>query len=210
MRITGFGASGKTGRHVVRQALGGGHRVTAVVRDPARLPVEAMPALEVVTADVMEPAAIEPTVAGADLVVSALGAKPGAKAQIRAKGAESIAAAMRSAGAWRLAVVTSAGHVKDKGDSRFTRAMVKPLFRTLVRAQFADYAATDAAVMDSDLDWTIARPGWLTNGGHRPFRTGIDHAVPGATSISRADLARFLLSTATAPETVGHAVFLGY
>jgi uncharacterized protein YbjT (DUF2867 family) len=37
MRLTVFGATGGTGRHVVQQALADGHQVTAVVRDPARL-----------------------------------------------------------------------------------------------------------------------------------------------------------------------------
>lgn len=38
MRLTVFGATGGVGREVVGQALAAGHEVTAVVRDPARLP----------------------------------------------------------------------------------------------------------------------------------------------------------------------------
>lgn len=40
MRLAVFGATGGTGRQLVEQALAQGHEVTAVVRDPARLPVE--------------------------------------------------------------------------------------------------------------------------------------------------------------------------
>jgi hypothetical protein len=96
MRITVFGATGGTGRQLVQQAVDAGHTVTAVVRDPARLPIEAA-GLAVVTADVFDPAALEPTVAGADRVISALGAKPNAKTPVRARGAEAIVAAMQSA-----------------------------------------------------------------------------------------------------------------
>jgi hypothetical protein len=39
MRLIIFGASGRTGRRLVEQALHGGYHLTAVVRDPARLPV---------------------------------------------------------------------------------------------------------------------------------------------------------------------------
>jgi putative NADH-flavin reductase len=75
MRLTVFGASGQTGRHLIQQALDAGHTVTAVVRDPTRLPIRHQ-RLQVVTADVLDPAAIQPAVAGADAVISALGHTP--------------------------------------------------------------------------------------------------------------------------------------
>jgi putative NADH-flavin reductase len=243
MRITVFGATGGTGRQLVQQALAAGHTVTAVVRDPARLPFQPGPfsagapeqatpdplqpnasdplqpsasdplqpgTLEVVTADVFDPAALESAVTGADLVVSALGAKPTAKTPVRARAAEAIVAAMRKTGARRLIVVTSAGHLPDPADGMLTRAVVKPLIRTFMSSQLDDYARTDAAVSTSGLDWTIVRPGWLTNGPHRPYRTSLDHGTRGATTISRHDLAHFMLATATDPATPGHAVFIGY
>lgn len=39
MKVVVFGASGKTGREVVRQALARGFEVTAFVRNAARLPL---------------------------------------------------------------------------------------------------------------------------------------------------------------------------
>jgi putative NADH-flavin reductase len=207
MRITVLGATGGTGRQLVQQALDAGHTVTAVVRDPARLPIQG-DTLEVVTADVFDPAALEPAVAGADRVVSALGAKPNAKTPVRARGAEAVVAAMRATGSRRLVVVTSAGHIPDAADGFVTRAVVKPLIRTLMSGQLDDYARTDAAVSGSGLDWTIVRPGWLNNGAHRPYRTSLDRGTKGANSISRYDLAEFLL--AADASTIGHAVFIGY
>jgi putative NADH-flavin reductase len=207
MRITVFGATGGTGRQVVQQALDAGHAVTAVVRDPARLPVRADD-LTVVTADVFDPAALQPTVAGADRVISALGAQPNAKTPVRARGAEAIVAAMQATGTRRLVVVTSAGHLPDVADGFLTRAVVKPLIRTFMSGQLDDYARTDAAVTGSGLDWTIVRPGWLKNGAHRPYRTSLDEGTRGANSISRHDLAHFML--AADDSTIGHAVFIGY
>jgi NAD(P)H-binding len=75
MRLTIFGASGQTGRHLLEQALAAGHTVTAVARDPTRLPTRHQ-RLKVVTADALDPAAIQPAVAGADAVSSALGPHP--------------------------------------------------------------------------------------------------------------------------------------
>jgi putative NADH-flavin reductase len=209
MRITIFGATGGTGRQLVQQAIEGGHTVTAVVRDPGRLPITD-DALEVVTADVFDAEALAPAVAGADLVASALGAKPNAKTPVRARGAEAIVAAMKATGARRLVVVTSAGHIADPADGLLTRAVVKPLIRGLMPGQLDDYARTDAVVSGSGLDWTIVRPAWLNNGPHKAYRTSLDHGTPGATSISRRDLAQFMLAAATDPATIGHAVFIGY
>lgn len=73
MQLTIIGATGGTGTCLVEQALAAGHEVTAVVRDPARLAVPAHERLQTVTADVMDPAAIIPAVAGADAVLSAPG-----------------------------------------------------------------------------------------------------------------------------------------
>src|ERR1700720_3068189 len=73
MKLTIFGATGATGTCLTRQALAAGHEVTAVVRDPSRLPVPAQPRLRTVIADVMDPASIIPAIAGADAVISAVG-----------------------------------------------------------------------------------------------------------------------------------------
>jgi putative NADH-flavin reductase len=73
MELTIFGATGATGNCLTEQALAAGHEVTAVVRDPARLSVPAHPQLRVITADLMDPAAISPAVAGADAVLAAFG-----------------------------------------------------------------------------------------------------------------------------------------
>jgi putative NADH-flavin reductase len=76
MRIALFGAAGGTGRQFIRQACASGHEVTSVVRDPTRL-TESHPRLRVLRADVMDPRAISPALAGCDAVVSALGSRDG-------------------------------------------------------------------------------------------------------------------------------------
>jgi uncharacterized protein YbjT (DUF2867 family) len=73
------GASGGTGLHLVDQALQRGHRVTAFVRDPARLH-RSHAALHWVTGDALQPASIEPAMSGQDAVLCALGTMPESKA----------------------------------------------------------------------------------------------------------------------------------
>ncbi len=201
MKITVFGATGGTGVELVRQASQAGHTVTAVVRSTAGFPA----GVEVVRADVMDPTAIEPAVAGRDVVISALGHRPGADEPVCAPGAESIIRAMRATGVRRLVVVTAAGHVTDPHDDFLTAKVVKPVLWRFLRASFTDFTATEAIVRASGLDWTIMRPPRLTNGGHKPYRTATDQIVRRGGSISRADLA-----AAADPATAGHAVALGY
>jgi putative NADH-flavin reductase len=207
MRITVFGATGGTGLNLVAGALAAGHEVTAVVRDPARL---SQAASIVVTADVLDPAAIEKAVAGRDVIISALGPRPKVPDPICAPGAESIIKAMRTTGVRRLLVVTASGHIDDPHDDLLTRAVAKPIVRRLLRTTFADFAATDALVTASGLDWTIMRPPRLTDGGHKPYRTALDHTIHGGRTISRTDLAAATLAAAADPSTIGHAVAVGY
>ncbi|GIJ41770.1 NAD(P)-dependent oxidoreductase [Micromonospora andamanensis] len=210
MRLTVFGATGGTGRHVTRQALAAGHRVTAVVRDPARLPQIDHPRLDPVIADVMNSEAIRPAVAGQDAVVSALGPRARRDAPVCADGASAIITAMRAEGIRRLIVVTASGHVVDAGDGPFTRAVVKPMLRRYLREGFADFARTEQVVRDNDLDWTIMRPPRLTDGRQRPYRTAIDRNVRGGFTIARVDLARAILAALDDPTTAGHTISLGY
>jgi len=211
MRITVFGATGGTGIEVVRQALAAGYQVTAVVRDPARLPVTGA-GLTVVTGDVLDPAAMAGPIRDADAVICAIGQRggPGARSDLLAASTTSIIAAMRTTGVRRLIVVTASGHVRDSHDDFLTRAIAKPVLRRLLRSGFADFAETDRIVADSGLQWTIMRPSRLTDRGHRPYRTAVDHTLRGGMSISRADLARATLHAADDPGAAGHAIAVGY
>jgi uncharacterized protein YbjT (DUF2867 family) len=210
MRITVFGATGGTGQHLVRQALDADHHVTAVVRNPAGLHQTGHPRLEAMTADVMDPGAITAAVAGRDAVVSVLGPRTRGDASVCSDGARAIITAMQTNRTRRLVVVTASGHVVDDGDGPFTRTVVKPMLRRYLREGFADFARTDQAVQASGLDWTIMRPGRLTDGKPRPYRTAIDRNVRGGITIARADLARAILAALADPATVNHTIGLGY
>ena len=137
MKLTIFGASGATGTTLVQQALAAGHEVTAVVRDPARLAVPDHQRLEVVTADVLDPAAISPAVDGADAVISAVGPGTGAST-LRQDSTRSIIQAMQKTGTRRLLTV-SGSIVADDGESALMRYLLKPVVRrTFLRHVCAD------------------------------------------------------------------------
>ncbi|AXB45222.1 NAD(P)-dependent oxidoreductase [Amycolatopsis albispora] len=200
MKITLFGATGATGKHVVDQACAAGHQVTAVVRDASKL---TRGDVTVVEADTMDPAAIEPAVAGADGVISALGSRNGrAPTTVCTDGAASILRAMAAVGTRRLVVVSASGLAKDN-DGPLTRVLVKPLVQRMLRNPFADMTRMEELVRESELDWTIVRPPMLTEGPRGPYRTAVDTGVRGGMRISRANLAHALLRALPDEDTYG-------
>ncbi|MFF2788425.1 NAD(P)-dependent oxidoreductase [Streptomyces sp. NPDC058049] len=212
MKITVFGATGGVGREVVRQALDAGHEVTAVVRDPSRLPVPAHERLHVATVtDVTDVEAVLPVVSGRDAVVSALGAANNKQARakpIAGPALSAITSAMDRAGVRPLSAVSAApvGPLPE-GAGIFTRAVVFPLLRRLLRDVYADLADMEAAMAASGTRWTAVRPPMLQNKPRTgTYRRTIDANVPGGRVIPRADVADALLATLTDPACAGHAV----
>ena len=173
MELTIFGATGATGTLLTGQALAAGHQVTAVVRDPARLSVPDSTRLRVMTADLMDPAAISPAVAGADAVLAAFGPRGTGPTTVLREGTRSVIEAMGKEGARRL-ITLSGSIVTDEGEGPAMRYLVKPLARgTFMRHVAADMRGAEEEIRDSGLDWTIVRPPRLTNGPalrHLPHR----------------------------------------
>ncbi len=216
MKLTVFGASGATGSQLVAQALGAGHEVTAVVRDPARLPVS-HGGLTVVAADVLRPADIAGAVAGRDAIVSALGhsrrpqdRKAAANATLCADSARAITEAMRETGSRRLVIVSASGPYADAGDGPVLRYLAKPMLgATVFKTVWADLAAMEDVVRGSGLDWTVLRPPRLTDKpltGRYRTRTGLN--VRRGLRVSRADVAHLALAVAGDPGTYRSAIFL--
>jgi len=212
MKLTVFGASGGTGYQIVRQALNGGHEVTAVVRDPARLAISHR-SLMVVTADVLQPADIAEAVAGRDAVISALGhsrrpqdRKAAANSTLCADSARSITETMRQVGSRRLVIVSASGPYTD-GDGPVLRYVLKPILGRVLKDEWTDLVAMEQVVRASGLDWTVLRPPRLTDklltGRYRIRR---DADPPRCMHVSRANLAHLALAVAGDPDTYRCAI----
>jgi putative NADH-flavin reductase len=194
MKLAIFGATGKTGRPLVAQALAAGHSITALARDPAKLDI-VHPALRIVAGDVREPAAVAETIRGADAVLSTLGPAPDAPPGILSRGIGNIIEAMRVVGQRRLIVLSSLGI----GDSSHQVPLV---FRIacfvipLLRRSMKDHQVTDQLVRSSGLDWTLIRAGGLKDGPRTgTYKSGVDaHVIAGW--IHREDVADFMLKQA--------------
>jgi uncharacterized protein YbjT (DUF2867 family) len=200
MKLTIIAATGGVGRHLLRQAVDAGHDVTAVARNPAKLPADllASTAVRAVTADLASPGpqVLESAVAGAAAVLSALGPHNNADAGIAAPGTAAIITAMRAAGVRRI-VAISASPVSttpspgrpdpprhDPGDGFVMRHLGVRIARTLFAKVYHDLARMEDELRGSGLDWTILRPPQLTG---KPltgrYRTAVGRNVRGGRSV---------------------------
>ena len=208
MRTVIFGANGATGRLLVRQALDAGHDVVAVTRRPTELPIEHA-RLTVAEGDVHDRAATARAVAGADVVLSALGVPFTRKPiTVYSDGVESIAAGMRRHDVSRLVVVSSSATEPTRHtDGGFLlNRVVQPLVTaTIGRTTYADMAAMERYLRASDLAWTVLRPGGLFDAAgisRYELREGRSERV----FTSRADLAAGMLAQATSSDWTGKCV----
>lgn len=191
MNIVIVGSTGTIGRELVKQALARGHGVTAFAREPATLQI-ADQKLTVARGDVMEQASIERVIPGHEAVISALGA--GGKGGVRAAGTRNLIEVMQKCGVRRLISLSSLGVGESRRNLNFLWKYL--MFGLLLRAAYADHVAQEVHIKDSDLDWTIVRPGAYTDGERTgDYRHGFPATATGLKlKISRADVADFMLN----------------
>ena len=196
MKIALFGATGGTGQQLLEQAIKSGHQVTALVRDPAKLDRKNS-ALTVIAGNVLQPADVDKVVSGADAVICSLGNTSNNPDMMVTQGTRNIIDAMQRLNVRRLLVVSSLGVGDSKDQVPF---FFKVLMKTALRKTMEDKEAQEAAVRASRLDWTIVRPGGLTNDPPTgTYRVGADLT---AGRITRADVADFILKELTRNEYI--------
>lgn len=197
MNLLIFGATGGTGRELVKQALELGHSVTAFVRNPAKLTVQHRN-LRIVKGNVLDYPSVEHAVAGSDAVLSALGHKRWfIKTTILSDGTRNIINAMEKHGVKRFVCETSLG----VGDSRGRLGIYYTFFvvPVIIYFYYKDKELQERYIKQSSLDWVIVRPGQLTNGRKRgTYRHSPDIGSRILTvRISRADVGDFMLRQLT-------------
>ena len=193
MKIFIVGGTGGTGRQVIEQALLENHLVTALVRNPLKLNTD-HPNLKVIKGNILEPGTFEQAIKENEVVISALGHKRFfIKTNILSEGTKNIVNAMEKHKVKRLICITSMG----VNDSRFRLGLYYTLFviPVILLFYFLDKEKQERIIRQSSLDWTIVRPGQLTNGKKRTtYRHGSKLGSYIFTKmVSRADVAHFIL-----------------
>ena len=189
MKLIVYGATGKTGQHVWRNALDQGNHVTAFARSPRK--IERSVGLRVTQGDVMDATSVADAVAGHDTVIVALGSKSLRDRTTLAIGTRNVVDGMTRHGVERLVVLSAAGVGESWGQ---VPLLARVLFSTLLRNIHADHTAQEALVRASSIDWTIVRAAILHDDPASKNVTATNTGKMGR--IARADLAAFLVQEA--------------
>lgn len=209
-RIIVFGATGGTGKQVVEQALKAGHHVTVVVRNPDALELK-FNNLKIIKGDVLNPATFENAVKGKDVVVSCLGIPKAVPTTVYSQGVFNITSAMHKEGVNRILCISSSAVAIPPGSSLIMKFLLKNIIRRLHGPVHQDMLRMEQVLSETDLNWTVIRAPRLTNGKHTgKYRITANQPFRNIPSISRADLADYIVTHLTAEETFKKMVEVFY
>ncbi len=193
MKIVIFGANGKTGIHLVNQALKGGHYVRAFVHGSYdQLPKNKN--LEIFEGDATDANAVNLALADMEAVISVLGHGRNTPPHMQTMSMENIIASAQAHNIMRIISLTGSG-VRTSGDrpgivDRFLNFMLKIILKDRIQ----DGIEHAQVLKKSDREWIIVRATKLTDGKLTkdyqigPVRKGVSYPI------ARADVADFMLT----------------
>src|SRR3954471_6222075 len=194
MNVVIAGGHGKIALHLERLLADSGHRVRALIRRRDHDSDVREAGAEPVLCDLEQEDDLSHYVAGADAVVFAAGAGPGSgperKRTVDLGGAVKLIDAALRVGARRYVIVSSIGADDPAGGGEQMRPYLEAK------------AEADRRLAESELDWTIVRPGRLTNDpGTGRVTISADMSLRG--EVPREDVARVLAASLGDPNSIG-------
>lgn len=214
MRIVLFGATGNVGRRVAAEALGRGHEVIGVVRDPAAATEAGVP---LVKGDATKAESVAQLAQGADAVVSAISPRPNARglaAPSLAANTRAMIAGLQRAGVKRVLFVGGAGSLEVAPGQQLVD---QPGFPEEYKAEALEgrEALELWRTKASGLDWTFLSPAAEIAPGERTgrYRTTGDQLLSdaeGRSFITFEDYAVAVLDELERPRHVGRRFGVAY
>jgi uncharacterized protein YbjT (DUF2867 family) len=200
MDVAIAGGHGQIGRRLARLLAARGDRVRGLIRNSDHSDDVRSDGAEPVLCD-LESASVDEVasaVSGADAVVFAAGAGPGSGAERKLTmdrdGAVKLIEAAQSAGVPRYVIVSSVGAESPPDDDN--------VFSVYLRAK----AEADQALMESDRDWTVVRPGMLTD-DPATGRVRVQEE-PIRAEVTRDDVAAVLAAVVDESRAVGRVLYV--
>lgn len=209
MRIFVIGATGATGQQIVDRGLTQRHNITALVRNPDKFEMQHK-SLHVVKGDMLSSVSLD-VVQQQDAVISSLGTKKISLEPVTllSEGTKNLVRVMERHGVKRLICITGLGAGDSKGHGGFVYdKLILPL---ILQRIYDDKDRQEAEIRKSNLNWTIVRPGVLTDDpakGH--YRVMTDLTGVTARKISRSDVADFVLQQLTDDRYLYQAPLISY
>lgn len=188
-----FGASGLTGIQVVREAYNAGYEVTVIVNDPENY-VFNNTQIKIIEGDAFHPETFEDALNGKDVVISCLGLNHQTTDALYSKGIKNIINAMKKAGMKRLICISLQEIEFAKGTSASIIKNLLNLFQYMFQRCNPDILMLESIMLESNLNWTLIHPQNLLNGLKTGcYRTSINVKLTNPTSLTRRDLADFII-----------------
>jgi putative NADH-flavin reductase len=191
-----IGASRGIGLETVKVALLAGHNVRALARSAASMPIQNA-GLEKVSGNALDSSTIRSALQNVDVVVQTLGVDIAPRfiferTTLFSQSTRILVDAMKIVDVKRLIAVTGLGAGDSRGHGGLLYDAVA--FPLLLKRVYDDKDVQEWIIRSSGLDWTIVRPGLLTNqpptGRYRILTAAKDWRFG---LISRADVADFIV-----------------
>jgi putative NADH-flavin reductase len=210
MKICILGATGGTGRALVKEALTLNHDISVFARKPADLDLF-KDRIKIHQGDVLDQDALNNVIKGQDAVLSALGVRGTLltgrrKISLYSRSIQNIIDAMQKHEVERFIGVTMSGAEVLPGQPK-----IMPLFRFLLKGYMDDILRMEARLDQTRLDWTIIRPANLTDSEKKGvYRTWTDRYPHDVFKISRTDVAGFMLNCLEDRTTIRKKIGIAY
>ena len=194
-KVLVIGASQGIGLEAVKLLLADGHSVRALARTASRIPIND-PNIEKISSDALNKGDVARALEGMDAVILTLGVPMNFNTMLSgttlfSRATRVLVDLMNQHGPKRLICVTGLG----AGDSRGQFGVLYDgvMFPIFLKRVYDDKDIQERIVRDSNLDWTIARPGVLVSAPVTGrYRALDDRKDWDFKTIARADVARFL------------------
>ena len=210
MRLAIFGASGKIGSRIMKEALERGHHVTAIVRHPEKITIQ-NENLSVMKGNVLNVGEVASLATGHDAVISAYG--PDSRPQELVDAAKSLLEGVKQSGVRRLIIVGGAGSLEASPGKQL---MDTPQFPTAWRpVAIAHRDAMNVFRMERELQWTFLSPAAFIEAGEKLgfYRIGEDRLITdssGKSIISMEDFAVALVDEVEHPKHIRRRFTVAY
>lgn len=203
MTIALIGATGFIGSRILAELVSRGHAVTAIVRNPEKVP--ALPGVKAVKGDIFDKEGLAALLAGHEAVISSV--------HYMASDAQALLGAVKQSGVKRYLVVGGAGSLEVAPGVKLFDTPEFP-------AAYLDEARKGGAYLDllkqeNALDWTFLSPSAIIAPGERTgkFRLGLDQLLvdgKGESRISAEDYAVALVDELEKPAHSRRRFTVGY
>lgn len=206
MKVSVFGGTGGTGKYLVTQLVTAGHSVTVLARTPSKVDAQ-NGSIKVVEGDARDESKVREVVKGCEVVLAAFGPRSFKKDDIQAVFLSNLVNVMHTENIQRLIELSAWG---AGGNVPNGQLFFKLIQKTILKNVFDDKNRGEALVTQSDLSYTLVRPGRLTN---KPGQGNVKASLTGeglSRSISREDVAAFMVSQISDDKWLRSCPIIGY